>query len=409
MILTNTLKINIKKKYRNNNFLILKIIINIIVLSNFFNIIPIIKFFITNIKSENEYIKNEIYLKKCNDNNILKNQIQRLNPEISIISPIFNRENYLLRFLKSICNQNYNNVEIILIDDCSMDNSVQTIEGYQKIDKRILLLKNQKNKGTFISRNLGVLFSKGKYLILPDPDDILSKNTLRILLYFCKKNDYDLIRFNSYLGRKKIIFHKIQDKLEDYPVYQPELSTYIFYGNNELGRIDYYINNKFIKRDIFIEAINTLNIFYRNIYMTYMEDSVINYLIYRTSKSYYFLKKIGYYYIRSVKSITKNLFKISGLKALFIFYYLKFSFEYSKNNKYERDMNNELFTEILYSVNLEKILSYSTYNINYRIYKETINKYINNKFIYIDIKKILRKFLRLFKNKEKNQKNLKYK
>ena len=409
MILTNTLKINIKKKYRNNNFLILKIIINIIVLSNFFNIIPIIKFFITNIKSENEYIKNEIYLKKCNDNNILKNQIQRLNPEISIISPIFNRENYLLRFLKSICNQNYNNVEIILIDDCSMDNSVQTIEGYQKIDKRILLLKNQKNKGTFISRNLGVLFSKGKYLILPDPDDILSKNTLRILLYFCKKNDYDLIRFNSYLGRKKIIFHKIQDKLEDYPVYQPELSTYIFYGNNELGLIDYYINNKFIKRDIFIEAINTLNIFYRNIYMTYMEDSVINYLIYRTSKSYYFLKKIGYYYIRSVKSITKNLFKISGLKALFIFYYLKFSFEYSKNNKYERDMNNELFTEILYSENLEKILSYLTYNINYRIYKETINKYINNKFIYIDIKKILRKFLRLFKNKEKNQKNLKYK
>ena len=54
MILKNTLKINIKKKYRNNNFLILKIIINIIVLSNFFNIIPIIKFFITNIKSENE-------------------------------------------------------------------------------------------------------------------------------------------------------------------------------------------------------------------------------------------------------------------------------------------------------------------------------------------------------------------
>ena len=172
------------------------------------------------------------YLLLCNNNNnkMLLNK-KRTNPQISIISPVYNRENFLLRFLKSIYYQNYNNIEIILLDDHSIDNSVKFIEKYQKLDKRIILIKNKKNKGTFISRNLGVLYSKGKYLILPDPDDILSKNSLRTLFYFAKKYDYDLIRFNMYLKGKTITFKKIVDNLKDNPVYQPELLTYNFYGN----------------------------------------------------------------------------------------------------------------------------------------------------------------------------------
>ena len=65
---------------------------------------------------------------------------KRTNPQISIISPMYNRENFLLRFLKSIYYQNYNNIEIILVDDHSIDNSVKFIEKYQKLDKRIILV-----------------------------------------------------------------------------------------------------------------------------------------------------------------------------------------------------------------------------------------------------------------------------
>ena len=320
---------------------------------------------------------------------------KRTNPQISIISPIYNRENFLLRFLKSIYYQNYNKIEIILLDDHSIDNSVKFIEKYQKLDKRIILIKNKKNKGTFISRNLGVLYSKGKYLILPDPDDILSKNNLRTLFYFAKKYDYDLIRFNMYLKGKKIKFKKIVDNLKDNPVYQPELLTYTFYGNNELERIDCYINNKFIKRVIYIEAINSLNIFYANMYMTFMEDSIINYLIYRISKSFYFVKKIGYYYIKSMHSITKNLFKISNLKIQFVFIYLKFTFENSKNNKYERDMCNELFTLLFKDFKLVEKLRSSFKNLNSSLIKQAINEYANNKYIYNDIKKLLKEYISL--------------
>ena len=285
-----------------------------------------------------------------------------------------------------------------MVDDHSIDNSVKFSEKYQKLDKRIILIKNKKNKGTFISRNLGVLYSKGKYLILPDPDDILSKNSLRALFYLTKKYDYDLIRFNMYLKGKTITFKNIVDNLKDNPVYQPKLSTYIYYGNNELESIDWFINNKFIKRVIYIEAINSLNKFYANMYMTFLEDSIINYLIYRTSKSFYFVKKIGYYYIKSIHSITKNLFKISKLNIQFIFIYLKFIFENSKNNKYERDMSNELFTLLFKNFKLVEKLRSSYNNLNSSLYKQTINQYKNNKYIYNDIKKLLKEYISLLKN-----------
>ena len=121
------------------------------------------------IKLQFEYKKIEDYLLFCNNNNNnkLKKKINNKkfnNPKISIISPVYNSEKFILRFLKSIENQNFFNIEIILVDDCSIDKSIKIIENYKVNDNRIILIKNKKNKGTFINRNIGLLFSKGKYL-----------------------------------------------------------------------------------------------------------------------------------------------------------------------------------------------------------------------------------------------------
>jgi glycosyltransferase involved in cell wall biosynthesis len=70
------------------------------------------------------------------------------------------------------------------------------VEYCQKIDERIKIIKNKKNKGTFISRNIGVLFSRGKYIVLPDPDDILSKDILNICYKYAEKYNLHLIRRN---------------------------------------------------------------------------------------------------------------------------------------------------------------------------------------------------------------------
>ena len=74
------------------------------------------------------------YIKFCNDYkyNEIKNFIKKPNPKISIISPLFNSERYLFRFLRNIQYQNFEDIEIILVDDCSKDNSIKIIEEFQK-------------------------------------------------------------------------------------------------------------------------------------------------------------------------------------------------------------------------------------------------------------------------------------
>jgi cellulose synthase/poly-beta-1,6-N-acetylglucosamine synthase-like glycosyltransferase len=126
-------------------------------------------------------IKNiERYLRLCNSEKLINRKKFKRNkfPKVSIISPIYNREKYILRFLRSVQNQKFNDIEIIFIDDSSKDNSVKLIEKYQERDGRIILIKNKKNKGTLICRNIGALNSRGEYLIFSDPDDIISKNIL---------------------------------------------------------------------------------------------------------------------------------------------------------------------------------------------------------------------------------------
>ena len=363
----------------------------IIIIFLFFNnkIFSNIFLFFSHLKSEYEYKKIENYLILCNNNEIQNIKIYQKtkNPKVSIISPVFNRERYLLRFIKSIYYQNFIDIEIIFIDDCSTDNSSNVIKEFQKGDKRIILIKNKKNKGTFINRNLGILYSEGKYLLFPDPDDILSKNNLNFLFNFAQKFNYELIRYNLYLRKEKITFKPIVENLANRPFYQPELSTYLFYGNNELMTIDCYISNKFIKRAVYIKVLNSIKNIGLNLYMTFMEDSLINFLLYRTSKSYFFLKKIEYYYIKNPYSITQNLYKISDLRIQFIFIYLKILFEYSKNNKFEKDMTNVLFTNVIRRFNIGQNMKN---NYNYNIFTTTINKFLNNKYINDDIKLILK-------------------
>ena len=204
------------------------------------------------IETQKQIKRNEKFLRICNkEPKLIKKYLNINNPKISIISPIYNRERYILRFLKCIQNQNFENIEIVLIDDCSIDKSVKIIEENIKIDKRITLIKNIKNKGTFVSRNIGVLYSKGKYVIIPDPDDLISKNIITICYKYAEKYNYEIIRFNMYNANGKITLFKIVNKLNNLSTYQPEIYLNLFYGSDELDKIDYHICNKFINLLIF--------------------------------------------------------------------------------------------------------------------------------------------------------------
>ena len=293
------------------------IILNILFLSNYFTYF---KLLLLPIILNDISIRIENYLKQCSrvESHIsFKNKISK-NPKISIISPVYNTGKFVLRFLRSIQNQKFKDIEILLIDDNSNDDSVELIKKYQLDDNRIILIENKINKGTFICRNIGIIKSKGDYIFLTDSDDILLENTLNYFYNYAKMYNYDFIRFNVYLSYGKSFFSQIIKKLESKPIYQPELSSYIFYGLGFLFQIDYNVSNKIIKREALIRALNILNNIYLNLYMTCHEDGLLNYILYRTSKSAYFIKKFGYYYIKNNYKHRSGYYNFKNIKFSFI-------------------------------------------------------------------------------------------
>ena len=188
----------------------------------------------------------------------------------------------------------------------------------------------------------------------------------------------------------------LNKRFENRPIYQPELSTYMFYGNNnELEKIDANICNKFIKKEVFIKALNSLKNNYLNLFITIEEDQLITYILYRNAESFLYLKKIGYYYITNSLSITKNSNKISSLALVFHYLYLKLVFDNTKNNKYEKDIVNFLFIFYI-KRNLSNLKKYFSF------FNEVININLNCSFITEENKHLLKKFKYLLKNKIKN-------
>ena len=403
---------NIKNLFINNKYKInvyfvkiifFIIIIVIIILINFYPLL-LKKLNIYYLKFIKEITQIENYFQLCNNGTLENRKIFKKikNPKISIISPIYNREKYILRFIRSIQNQFFDDIEIILVDDSSIDNSVKLIKKYQIEDERIVLIKHKKNKGTLISRNHGILLSKGEYLIIPDPDDILSNDILNICYNNSKNNNYDMMRFNIFnKNENTIFFNYIVEKLESKPIYQPQLFSYLFYGLGYLHQIDYNLSNKFIKREAYIRALNSMNNFYLNQYMTNLEDGIMNYVLYKTAKSFYFIKKIGYYYLQNNQSITIKPIINYDQKIRFIFIHLKLVFETTKNNKFEKNMTNLLFKGLY-------ILFKDEFNFitkDFIFYLDIIEMYLDCEFIDNDNKLILIKLKLIIYKKIINKEN----
>ena len=123
-----------------------------------------------------------------------ENLVKSDNPKISVIISIYNREQFVNSTLKSVQNQKMKDIEIIFVDDCSTENSVNYIKEAQKIDPRIILLKNEKNMGSLYTKSKGILNSKGKYIFTLDSDDMIAIDDYLTVLYEeCEKGNYDFV------------------------------------------------------------------------------------------------------------------------------------------------------------------------------------------------------------------------
>ena len=134
---------------------------------------------------------------------------------VSVIIPIFNVEKELDRCIKSIVNQTYEDIEILLIDDGSTDSSKVLCEQWAKLDRRIECF-SQINQGLGPTRNRGVSLSKGDFLMFVDSDDWIDKTTIEKMMEQQKKYNSDLVVCDRYdikerTGEKRIISHRFDE------------------------------------------------------------------------------------------------------------------------------------------------------------------------------------------------------
>ena len=148
-------------------------------------------------------------------------------PKISVIIPVYNVEDYLQKCIDSVINQTYKNIEVILVNDGSSDNSPQICDDYAEMDKRILVI-HKENGGISSARNTGIKKAQCEFILFVDSDDWIELNTCEVAIDLVKNNSVDVvlwpfIRELSHQSKKKSIF---EDKLAEFHVEEAQQILY---------------------------------------------------------------------------------------------------------------------------------------------------------------------------------------
>ena len=115
-------------------------------------------------------------------------------PKVSVIIPVYNTEKYLEKCLDSVCNQTLSDIEIICVDDCSTDNSLNILKEYAQKDNRIKLIEFKENKGAAAARNEGIKAATGEYIGFIDSDDYPETDSYYEQLYTKAKQENAVYR-----------------------------------------------------------------------------------------------------------------------------------------------------------------------------------------------------------------------
>lgn len=143
---------------------------------------------------------------------------------VSVIMPTYNRAGTIIRSINSIINQTYKNLELIIIDDCSSDNTVELIKGIN--NPKIKLIELNKNSGANYARNCGLNIAKGEYITFQDSDDMSDLNRIERLVNSCKINKCDVSFCNVQVVEKKGYSILIKNQIDN-----EDLLNKLLWGN----------------------------------------------------------------------------------------------------------------------------------------------------------------------------------
>lgn len=144
----------------------------------------------------------EFYIQQCNKVADL-GHAKVENPKVSIIIPIYNVEKYIKQCLNSVVYQTLEDIEIIVIDDCSPDKSMEIVRDYAIYDKRIVILTQQTNQGQGLARNRALDIARGEYIMFLDPDDWFELDACEKAYNQISTNQNDMVFFNLYSWKER--------------------------------------------------------------------------------------------------------------------------------------------------------------------------------------------------------------
>ena len=294
--------------------------------------------------------------------------------KVSMVVPVYNVEKYLDRCIKSILNQKYQDMEIILINDGSTDNSLAICEKYREQDSRIIII-NKANQGLSAARNDGVEVASGEYIMFIDSDDYIDDSLVSEAVEIMQKEDVDLVRFNFCKEGK--VFRRT--------------NKYLLPVNCVLDSL-----GEEVKKNIF----ETDNL--SNCWVTLFKSSIVKGMKFDTdvkfaedllfmaeylklAKKIYISDKCYYHYIINPKGLTLNFdIKKSILKS-------------ADSIKVNARVEDLIFEGVPFEVNprleksIKKINSFVNLcieNCNYKKFKEIMGEYKNNPIIKEELDKL---------------------
>lgn len=293
-----------------------------------------------------------------------------MEEKISIIVPIYNVEKYLRKCIDTIVNQTYKNLEIILVNDGSTDNSYKICEEYACKDKRIKTI-NKENGGLSDARNAGLKIATGEYVSFIDSDDYIELDMIYNLYQGIIKNYADICCCGKVLEYEKNNV-SVNNKSE-FCIDNVEALRKILIGDN----IDNSACDKLFNIKLFEDIEFPVN--------RYFEDIATVYKVFLKAKKVVHINNIGYHYVIRKNSISTEKFSKKQFDAL-IFTKEMVIDVIKLYPELAEESNAFLFLEYITTMRkIKRAENYKDFKNEYRKIKKDFNKKIiillNNKFI----------------------------
>ena len=232
---------------------------------------------------------------------------------VIVIIPYYKKKKYIINSIKSVLNQTYENLEIIIIYDDENQNDLDFIQEIKKKDKRIFIIKNLKTMGAGDSRNIGINNSKGQYIAFLDADDTWQNDKLNKQINFMKSNDYK-ITHTSYF---------IVD--ESQRIIGKRIARNFFRLNDLLKSCDIGTSTVILKKDLINDNLKFAS-------LKTKEDYVLWLKLLEKNAKIYGLDEILTFWTKSRSSLSSSTFQklIDGFRV----YYKYMNFNYFKSVYY---------------------------------------------------------------------------